>query len=65
MRKDIVIDRIFNIGFNVWFILFLENTFVTPDIAAAHKIILILWKENWFLAPCPFRGKCLVWGVAT
>jgi hypothetical protein len=38
---------------------------VAPDIAAARKIILILWKKNWFLAPCSFRGKCLVWGVAT
>jgi hypothetical protein len=38
---------------------------VAPDIAAAHKIILSLWKKNKFLALCSFRGKYLVWKVAT
>jgi hypothetical protein len=33
---------------------------VAPDIAAAHKIILDLWKKNRYLASCSFRGKDLV-----
>jgi hypothetical protein len=34
--------------------------YVSPDIAAALKIILELWKKNKYLASGSFGGKCLV-----
>jgi hypothetical protein len=33
---------------------------VAPDIAAALKIILELWKKNRFLASCSFKEKVLL-----
>jgi hypothetical protein len=37
----------------------LTQILVAPDIAAALKIILDLWKKNRFLASCSFRKKAL------
>jgi hypothetical protein len=48
-------------------------SYVAPNIAAALKINLELWKKNSFLASCSFRGKrsCLrsrylvLWSLGT
>jgi hypothetical protein len=50
-----------------------EKVYVAPDITAALKLILELWKKNRFLASGSFRGKrsCLrsrhlvLWSLGT